>query len=457
MMFLMYIVKASLCMAIILAFYVLVLEKENILKSNRFYLITGLLTAHIIPLIKTPFGLIKEAQPSFKNEPFLSESVIISRPDIITEIESCWSWAQVIIWAYMVIAIILLMRLAYNVLQFRMKRKKYPKIHFEEIPLVLTDLNEAPHSFLKTIYSNKKDYNDGAIKDAVLLHEATHVRQLHSLDVLLISLFQAIGWANPLYHIFRRLIQLNHEYLADQDVILLTHNVLHYQNLLLDSLESHNNIQLASNINFLITKKRLQMMTKKTSRYKAWALRLGSVIVLVSMIFLYGEITGQTLTIPQDEQQVQSQSKNLDNIIDEFIDMIDIQHHKFDELCPIKYPRTSKDEYFKNTTIVYLDGNGKELLRKKYVDLNTKQKNAIPQLPPPPPPADPNEKIAPLQPAPEGTLVYFIMEGTLHFRHEVKKRNELITDIIELKPGSIRIAPPGWPLAFSSNKSELTN
>jgi len=317
---------------------------------------------------------------------------------------------------------------------------------------------------LKHIYSNKEEYESGAIKHAVLLHEATHVRQLHSLDILFISLLQVVGWINPLYYIFRHLIQINHEYLADEIVTSHTQNIQHYQTLLLDCIEYQNHNQLASNINFLITKKRLQMMTKTTSKKKAWTLRLGSIIVLFSMVFLYGELTGQNAKIPQNKQQVQveiskdgqeiqAENKSPDEIVDQLIDKIDISFPNYDNYCPKKFPRLPKDQYFKNTTVVYLDKGGKEVFRKKYTELSTKQRDAIPRPPPPPPPLDPNEEITLTPPAPKGTLVYFMLEGTIHFTHQVKKSK----DIIERPAGTIRIMYPGWKTRYSPNKSDLTN
>ena len=453
MIILIYIAKASLCMAIVLAIYILLLGKERIFRFNRYYLIVGLIAAHIIPLIETPFGLIKETPEFIQSEFNLSETFYSFQTETIIEQTPYMTWDQILIWMYGFISISLLIQLGHNLFQFRLKRIRFPKIHFEEIPLVLTNLNESPHSFLRTIYSNKGDYDRGVITETILIHEATHVRQLHSLDILLISLFQAVGWANPLYYAFRRLIQINHEYLADQNVIQRTHDIYRYQNLLLDSIESQSKNQLASNINFLITKKRLNMMTKTTSQHKAWVLRLGSAIVLISMIFLYGEITGQTAAAPKVDEEVQSATKSPDDIVDGIIAKIDIEHFNFDELSQTKFPRTPKDEYFKNTTIVYLDGHGNELLRKKYAELTQTQRDALSEPPPPPPPADPNGKVTPSMSEPEGTLVYFMLEETIYFKLEVRGRS----DIIERPVGTIRIVRPEWPTKFSSDRSDLSN
>ena len=55
---LIYLLKSSLCLAIILGIYRCFLEREKILHFNRYYLLIGLIVAHIIPLVENPFGMI---------------------------------------------------------------------------------------------------------------------------------------------------------------------------------------------------------------------------------------------------------------------------------------------------------------------------------------------------------------------------------------------------------------
>jgi len=89
-----YILKASLCMTIVLVLYVLVLEKEKILKFNRFYLITGLIAAHIIPMIHTPLGIIKGPPITTQSEPFSLNALIVSEAESIVISTSSRSWQQ---------------------------------------------------------------------------------------------------------------------------------------------------------------------------------------------------------------------------------------------------------------------------------------------------------------------------------------------------------------------------
>ena len=60
-----------------------------------------------------------------------------------------------------------------------------PQEHFT---LALLSKSVIPHSFLKYIFLSRKRYKNREIPPEVIAHEATHVRQKHSLDILFIEI-----------------------------------------------------------------------------------------------------------------------------------------------------------------------------------------------------------------------------------------------------------------------------
>ena len=89
-------------------------------------------------------------------------------------------------------------------------------------------------------------------------------------------------------------MQLNHEFLADEEIIKTYNNVPFYQNLLLQKGSNVQTIYLASNLNYLITKKRLIMMTKSTSQTIAVLKKIAIIPILIGLIyFLCVEIIAQ--------------------------------------------------------------------------------------------------------------------------------------------------------------------
>lgn len=61
-------------------------------------------------------------------------------------------------------------------------------------------------------------YSDKEINE-ILIHEQTHVRELHSLDIILVQLVILLCWFNPFSWLIRSEIRMNHEYLADKQVV----------------------------------------------------------------------------------------------------------------------------------------------------------------------------------------------------------------------------------------------
>src|SRR5690606_35930179 len=96
-------------------------------------------------------------------------------------------------------------------------------------------------------------------------------------------------WFNPFLYIYKKSIQTNHEFLADAEVLNQTEDAVHYQQLLLEKISAKPQTALSSPFNYLVTKKRFIMMTKKTSKIKTIALKLFSIPLLVLTMLVFSE------------------------------------------------------------------------------------------------------------------------------------------------------------------------
>ena len=152
--------------------------------------------------------------------------------------------------------------------------------------LVLVKQNILPHTFLNYIFVNKQEHKNQVIEDELYTHELAHVHQHHTLDVLFIELLKTVFWFNPLVYVYKKAIQLNHEFLADETVVNAAYNVITYQQLLLQKATTGHTFALASNLNFAITKKRLLMMTKTTPRLLATVKQLAIVPLLAGLVLV---------------------------------------------------------------------------------------------------------------------------------------------------------------------------
>ena len=162
-------------------------------------------------------------------------------------------------------------RQLYNIAKLWIRVRHNTQIKFNSLVKVLLKEELPPHTFLRYIFLNKQKFESKSIPAAVLLHEETHAKEWHSLDVLFIELLQVLFWFNPLIYVFKRSIKLNHEFLADSAVIKGHENQLHYQNTLLsylsnDNSHKHQSVGIANAINYSSIKKRIIIMKKQTSK-----------------------------------------------------------------------------------------------------------------------------------------------------------------------------------------------
>jgi len=314
-----YLLKSSICLGLLLAVYHLFLEKEKMHQFNRFYLLGSMLFSFYAPqfIIYTEPTIINEAiQPLFSTA---EEFTLIQNPNNSETITPTYNFDfnQIIISLYILISSILLFRFFKNLFKISNKIRKNKKSAFKNATVVLISEKIIPHTFLHYIFINKKEFKKNTIEDELFTHELTHVSQKHTFDILLVELLQIICWFNPLIIYLKKAIKLNHEFLADDSVIQSHQNTTEYQHLLLNKVALKNNIYLASNFNYSLTKKRLIMMTKQSSQLKMLFKKIAIIPLALGLIFLFAnrvEAQEKDETIKAISQQTQNAKKTLDNL-----------------------------------------------------------------------------------------------------------------------------------------------
>ena len=279
-----YLLKSGILLLIFYAVYKLWLENEKMFRFNRIYLLGSLVFSFVIPL-----QLISIASGFSNKIGFIQlEELVIQKNNENVEMISINDFVFVLIGVvYAFIVLMLTIRFVLNLYSFykRIKNNQVEFIQGEKIVLIEQPI--LPHSFWKSIFINKNEFEKGKIPSELIAHEKAHLDQKHTLDILFIEVLQIVFWFNPLLVFYKKAIKLNHEFLADEAVNKQFGSVKSYQNLLLDFASHKNTVALASNINYLITKKRLLMMTKKESPIKI-VLKVFSVgVVYALLLFVF--------------------------------------------------------------------------------------------------------------------------------------------------------------------------
>ncbi|WP_262732225.1 M56 family metallopeptidase [Gaetbulibacter sp. NE] len=278
-----YILKSSACLLVLLLFYKLILERENMHQLKRFYLLFATVLGFTIPFI-TITTYVEPTYTLGTFQPPLLEPVFY--PETTQPTEQNTNFWSILLWSIYGIGVLLfLVKFMVNLTKLIVKIKTNPKLKSKNIINVLINNLEIPHTFLSYIFLNKAKFENNQIPEEVLLHEHTHATQKHSLDILFIELLQIVFWFNPIIYFLKKDVKLNHEYLADQAVLQQGTQINTYQHLLLAFSSTHGGNELTNAINYSSIKKRLTVMKTQTSSTKKWIKTLVVLPLLAILIF----------------------------------------------------------------------------------------------------------------------------------------------------------------------------
>lgn len=253
------IIKIILCSSLLIAMYYLFLEKEKMYRFNRFFLISSLLFALVAPFIS-----IKTESPMPANNSRIIIEETAQHVLNLSQKQESFNWIPFFWMVYGVITLFLLVKALNSILAI--KRIKGKKIVYQNHHVIVTENQLSPFTFCKTIYLSENYLINNTIDSRVFLHEKSHLEQKHSLDLLFIELLKIFMWFNPALYFYKKAIITNHEFLADEAVLMNDFNVKEYQELILDEIISGQNYNLTHTFNFSNTKKRFIMMNKEKSK-----------------------------------------------------------------------------------------------------------------------------------------------------------------------------------------------
>ncbi|GAB3418344.1 M56 family metallopeptidase [Niabella aquatica] len=278
-----YLLKMIICGAAFYALYALIFQREKMLVFSRFYLLGGLVVSFFIPFI-TIMLPARTGLPAIRsiNEVIFSKALHVQPTGFPATGIIIYSMTAV----WVVISFYFLVRFVVNYSKLRTTARNSKSFCIDDIKVVLLGSETVPHSFLKTVFLSKAEYEAGRIEAEVLEHELAHIRQKHSWDILWVELLQIFTWFNPMIYLYRRSIKINHELLADAAVIKKFDNVRSYQHILLQRAVAQPALAFVSSFNFYITKKRFIMLQKKYKKEKAFL--LGMIVVpLIALLLLF--------------------------------------------------------------------------------------------------------------------------------------------------------------------------
>jgi TonB family protein len=186
---------------------------------------------------------------------------------------SVFDWKSLmgnVLWViYFIGVVVVLLKMMYGLSKIFKYYRQGQKEDFNGYRIITTEAVHLPFSFFKSIYISRHVPLQDHIH-TILEHEEIHIRQWHTLDVLMAEMVHAFFWFNPVMIFYKRALRQAHEYLAD-DLICRKNSVSSYTELLLSKSQSGLELALTNQFFHSQIKKRIQMMTThKTNRSAAW-------------------------------------------------------------------------------------------------------------------------------------------------------------------------------------------
>jgi hypothetical protein len=285
--------SSALIAAFYLAYHFLV-RKETFFNSNRWFLLTGLFTALLMPWFNiTKVVYVEKPKMTLADLVAYSSQNTEATPQV--PVAEPFDWMSLVWIGYLVIALLLLARIVINFTSlFRMLHNQQ-KTKKEDFTLVDLNQNIAPFSFFNYIVYNSSLYTPEELQ-SILLHEKVHSREKHSFDVMVAKLFCIIFWFNPFVWLYKKAIIQNLEYIADHKAIQQLENPKVYQMALLKAISNQNCLSITNNFYQSLIKKRIVMLnTNQSQQRNAWKYSL-ILPVLIGFILLF-----QIKTIAQEK------------------------------------------------------------------------------------------------------------------------------------------------------------
>jgi hypothetical protein len=236
---------SSVSLVIFYLFYLLLLRRETFFVFNRIYLFAALCLSLIMPFSDLSLLLMLP-----KVELVTSTLAVVGAERLGNSIGMELNWIVLTYWIGVALC----------------ATRLFVKIVGVKKQIALPKSGDA-FSFWRTKVIDQKLSGLTVIN----AHENIHIKQLHTLDLLLIEIVSVFFWFNPIVYAYRKSLKLIHEYLADEYACTFTESKKQYAMLLF--LQNLNAGPVLANTfyNASLLESRIKMLQrKKSNRYRLW-------------------------------------------------------------------------------------------------------------------------------------------------------------------------------------------
>ncbi len=311
--FLIYAIKSAILLALLFVPGIFLMFREKMFRFNRMTLLAILMLSLVLPLCNFS-ALSMDNMPAVQaiEQGLIQAGIPVEQTDSLPLREG---WGGSFPWFYVVsllygigVMTILFIRLREVLSMGRIIRRGSIWAKEEDgIRIYCHAENVAPFSWLRNIVISEADYKENGRE--IILHEKAHILYRHSLDILLLTLVEAVQWWNPFVYLLGIYLRDVHEYEADDYVLRQGISCHAYSELVIRKAVGANSYTFANNFNHSLTKKRISMMhkTKPKGSRRSRVLYVLPMIALAMSAFATPEFQTATDVI---EEVVPKEIKN---------------------------------------------------------------------------------------------------------------------------------------------------
>jgi hypothetical protein len=298
--FILYSFRTSVCAAILFSGYWVFLKRDTFLRTKRFILLGIIVVSFLLPLLRIPAKEIPIlAVPAVTLETTLQDvgrsvappTISVSTAEPVKE--KPVNYLRILYWTGFSIQLVLLFGSLFHVVRIIRRSEKAGSRwgKFFRAPR-----GTAPFSWGSIVVVPAGGYPGEG--EEILLHEFSHQKLLHFIDLAIAEIFITINWYNPFAWFIRHEIKLNHEFEADKRVVTQGADITDYQLSLVRAVAGERKFKLANQFASSTIKTRIYMMKKQQST--AWAyLKVILFIPLVALLILGFSNPGQLTPVIQ--------------------------------------------------------------------------------------------------------------------------------------------------------------
>ena len=280
-----YFIKSFLSLGIFYFTWLFFFRKQTDFRFNRYYLILSTLLAVFIPLIQLPKLFPTGFQNSIGQLSVVQISEVIIKNTESPNVAGTGLSVSAVLWdIYLIGVIVMTVRFLLSLFHLYRLAGKSKTRRVSGIKYVFISEDLPVFSFFNLIFIRKEIFENPHVT-AIINHEKTHVRQKHSLDLLILELLSIFQWFNPFIYLIKRAVKENHEFIADSGMTVSESIANGYMNLLFQEASGVKFSPLTHNFSYSLLKKRLIMMKNQKSQKRMPVKLLLSMLALTVALF----------------------------------------------------------------------------------------------------------------------------------------------------------------------------